>query len=590
MRKDIRELIDNKIELNKSSVWVLENKKPFRYSEGCAAESYLNKAFSSAHDISSNSYELEEWIKDWSSEYHLSRKRSQLLRGFNFDKSKKVLEVGCGCGAITRFLGETFNSVVAVDGSLARAKLARMRTKDMENVSIICAPFQEIRFKEHFDIIFCVGVFEYSNMFVDDPAPFDFILKYFHEMLAPDGVIVIAIENQFGLKYFSSSREDHNDIMFDGLEGYPRYGNKERTFGFVELNDLIKKYFNSIDFYFPYPDYKIPSCVLSERFFSKVKAAELVGGFPSNSYLCNQKPLYDERLVLFELDKNRMLPFFSNSFLLVAGKNNETPVKLKSLGLIYSYNRLEKFQSITSFIEQDDGSVLVAKTPANAQDKVESSPITLHKCQCTWVDELSLHAQIRRRVKERDITIGELFAPCKPWLAALKSLSSNKDGIHLLDGKYIDCIWVNSFISNGECKFIDHEWQWHENIGLNVILIRSIYDFLNDVSSMRDLNASLRTGSKKYLINEIARSLGIVITRNDFNEFCRLESRLGQVVYGESYARRWISVKATLWNKSIFSFALSVKTIFITLCKRLINRSHRLLLECTIYLKSQQAE
>jgi len=136
-------------------------------------EGYLARALSRAGDLSSTSVELEKSIRDWPSEYHLSPKRSQLLRPFQFERASSVLEVGCGCGAITRFLGETFDDVVAVEGSLTRARLARMRTRDMSNVSVVCAPFQELRFKSAFDIVFCIGVLEYAGRFVLAEDPFD---------------------------------------------------------------------------------------------------------------------------------------------------------------------------------------------------------------------------------------------------------------------------------------------------------------------------------------------------------------------------------------------------------------------------------
>ena len=200
----MKNLVKNDIWLNESSIWVSDEKRTISFSDGRSSERYLEKVLIEATDLSSDSYELERFIRDWPSEYHLTRKRAHLLRGFDFDKSKKVLEVGCGCGAITRFLGEIFDEVVAVEGSITRAKLARLRTKNMENVSILCAPFQDIKFKERFDIIFCIGVFEYSNVFVNASDPYEAILKYFYDILTPDGVLVLAIENQFGLKYFSS--------------------------------------------------------------------------------------------------------------------------------------------------------------------------------------------------------------------------------------------------------------------------------------------------------------------------------------------------------------------------------------------------
>src|SRR3954452_268849 len=102
---NIRSMIQNELIEDASSVWLLKDHGKFDYSEGAASEKYLDKVLRSATDLSTRSSELEGWIKDWSSEYHLTTKRSQLLSGFKFDRSLKVLEVGCGCGAITRHLG-----------------------------------------------------------------------------------------------------------------------------------------------------------------------------------------------------------------------------------------------------------------------------------------------------------------------------------------------------------------------------------------------------------------------------------------------------------------------------------------------------
>lgn len=552
MQKDIRQIIENEIDFNENFVWVLQDLADFQYSDGAASENYLKRVFLSANDLSSNSHELEKWIKDWPSAYHLSRKRAQLLRGFDFDAQKKVLEVGCGCGAITRFLGETFNDVLAIEGSIRRAELARLRTKGMDNVAILCAPFQKIKFKRRFDIIFCIGVFEYASVFIDAPDPYDYILQYFSNILTPDGVVVIAIENQFGLKYFSSSKEDHTGIMFDGLEGYARYGaRKARTFGYGVLKKLLSQHFQGIDFYFPYPDYKTPSCILSESFFCKAKAGELVGRYQASPYLANVKSLYDEKLVLLEIDKNNMLPFFSNSFLIVAGKQDILSINSKYLGLIFSNHRVERFETLTSFSEQDDGGLLVEKKPLNGQAEVETSFINLRKCESRWIDGLSLHTQVMKRAKEKDLTLEELFAPCKVWLAHMMSLSSKSDNKLLLDGKYIDCIWCNTFIVNGECKFIDYEWVWHEKIDIKILLIRCLHVFFNDVSNMKNLNNALLLNSIKSMIINISKSLGVEIQRSDLKEYYIFASRIDYVVRGKNFIRSWMHVKLFFWNKSI---------------------------------------
>ena len=156
----VQSIVSNELRQDASSVWVLAGHDRFGYSDGAESEKYLDQVFRAASDLSTTSAELEEWIKDWPSEYHLTVKRAQLLSGFRFDRGLKVLEVGCGCGAITRFLGENFDDVVSVEGSINRARLARLRTRDLPGVTILCAPFQEIRFSRKFDIVFCIGVYE----------------------------------------------------------------------------------------------------------------------------------------------------------------------------------------------------------------------------------------------------------------------------------------------------------------------------------------------------------------------------------------------------------------------------------------------
>ncbi|MCX2979604.1 hypothetical protein EYC98_01870 [Halieaceae bacterium IMCC14734] len=76
---------------------------------------------------------------------------------------------------------------------------------------------------------------EYSALFVEEDDPYQHVLKYFSDLLSSDGCVVIAIENQFGLKYFSSSHEDHLKVRLEGIEGYPVYADRVRTFGRTEL-------------------------------------------------------------------------------------------------------------------------------------------------------------------------------------------------------------------------------------------------------------------------------------------------------------------------------------------------------------------
>ena len=571
--------VENDIVLNMDSVWTLPQSKPFLYSDGITSEHYLRKVFSKSQDLSSQSQELERWIKDWPSEYHLSAKRSQLLRGFNFDRSKKVLEVGCGCGAITRFLGETFDDVVSVEGSLARSRLARLRTRGLDNVSILSAPFQEIRFKGKFDLIICVGVFEYSGAFVDAEDPYDSILQYFNELLTSDGQLIIAIENQFGLKYFSSSSEDHTNRMFEGIEGYPNFGDSVRTFGYDDLKSKLMGYFPITEFYFPYPDYKLPVCILSEKFLDRVDASELIGQLEERDYSTHRHPLFDESLAYAELDKNGKLPFFSNSFLVISTKQSMSGIEMQGLGVLFTSNRSRRFQTVTHFLEHDDHSIWAHKEPVLQEFSSDYRKLSLRPTRDKWQTGHSLHSVISNRARNRKVDFEEIFLPCKVWVERLKELSTEENGTLVLDGKYLDCIWRNSYIDKDACLFIDLEWEWHERIPLNTLIIRAIYCFLSDILFCSiEIHPDFNHISTKKLFKKIVASIGIDIKESDYRMFRILESDYYSIVSGRTSHRFDFLIRLFMWSIPVYRFSLSIETrkqkMFIAV-SRLVNYLYR---------------
>ncbi|WWL44975.1 class I SAM-dependent methyltransferase [Pseudomonas parakoreensis] len=77
---------------------------------------------------------------------------------FDADLKGDVLEIGAGCGAITRYLGEQGGNVLALEGSARRASIARSRTRDLPNVSVLAETFENFQVEKKFDVITLVGV------------------------------------------------------------------------------------------------------------------------------------------------------------------------------------------------------------------------------------------------------------------------------------------------------------------------------------------------------------------------------------------------------------------------------------------------
>ncbi|WP_129777772.1 class I SAM-dependent methyltransferase [Peristeroidobacter soli] len=544
-------IVSNELVQDDSSVWVLKDHRNFGYSDGAESERYLASVFSQARDLSAGSVELESHIKDWPSEYHLTSKRVQLLSGFQFDRQLKVLEVGCGCGAITRFLGETFDQVVSVEGSLNRARLARQRTRDLNSVAVVCAPFQEIQFTSKFDVVFCIGVLEYSASFVAGDDPYDAALRYFADMLAPNGILIVAIENQFGLKYFNSAREDHLGTLFEGLEGYHRLPNKVRTFGREELQRRIGRYFPAMQFYYPYPDYKLPDCVLAEEFVASGRGGELISQMHSRDYAGDLRPSWEESLVSLELARNGALPFFANSFLVVAGKQGLAGVAFGQQGVLFSPPRQAQFRTRTTIAAETPSHPLrVHKRSLRGSATAESGPMRWRETHSDWIDSYSLQTTLDLRCRSARRSLQEIFEPCRDWLRMLQEQSTTHEGVRYLDGEYVDCTWSNVYPRDGGCTVVDREWSWAERVRLNAVVIRAIYGFLHRLQAMRTPPAALTGSSGAELIKKIGCALGVELDKRDFEAFVGLESRLQAAVFGQPAKRHEIFLRWFLWNRS----------------------------------------
>lgn len=545
----IESLITSGLQRDESGVWVLDGHSDFGYSDGRRSERYLSKVFSEVEDLGSGSEGLEARISDWISEYHLSRKRAQLLSGFSFDRSSSVLEVGCGCGAISRFLGETFNSVISVEGSIHRARLARMRTRDLSNLQVVCAPFQSLAFKKKFDVIVCVGVYEYSASFIEADDPYEAALAYFRSLLSEDGVLIIAIENQFGLKYFNGCREDHVGRKYEGIEGYRRQSKAVRTFGKHEFKTILARHFSKAAYYYPYPDYKMPVCVLSEEFVSSENSGEIVSQIKSKDYAGPSEFVWDSSLVNLELARNGMLPFFADSFLYVVGNGSLDRARFPHLGVLYSADRVGMFAARSRIVRDSAGSMRVFKVAEFGE--VLSGEVRLRNCESKWIEGLSLQSMVALASRRNDVSLSEVFAPCEKWLTHISSAAVVRNGRRYVDGSLIDCTWSNCYLKDSRCDVIDGEWEWESELPLNVLLVRAIYYSLAGLYDVDGVVRSLRASNTRRLMVKVAEVLGVRLEARDFREFVALESRFQSLVFGVSQRRHAVFLGWYLRNRAL---------------------------------------
>lgn len=526
---DITEWVDTPLEADGDGVWVRHDATPFTYSDGGSAERYLGRVLASASDLGSSSAELASHIRDWPSEYHLSPRRAQLLRGLTFDPRSKVLEIGAGCGAITRFLGETFDHVVAVEGSPARARLTRLRTRGLDQVDVVQSPFQELRFATRFDLIFCIGVFEYATMFATGADPHEAMLRDLADLLEPGGALVLAIENQLGLKYFTRSAEDHTNVMFDSIEGYPRYARKARTFGRAELEDRLDRHFETVRFLYPFPDYKTPSCVLTEEMLTRVDPSEMIGSFPSVDHGDRRRrPLFDEGLAWKELAANGLVPAMANSFLALATKGTDAGLQLDSLGRLYSQDRRPEFATVTRFLGDENGAVSVAKTRTAGGTELVEGSLRHREWSGPWHEGVSLHYTMTRRMRSRDLDLAGMLEPSRAWFEDLRR-SANGSSV---PGDRLDSNWRNCYVVGDSVEYIDQEWEWTEPLPLRLVVARVLYDFVFALLDARSLSPLIQRWRVDQFLVAAAHEYGVSLDQAALREFASFEAAFLSQVRG----------------------------------------------------------
>ena len=173
------------------------------------------------------------------------------------------------------------------------------------------------------------------------------------DFLKPGGRLILAIENQLGLKYFAGAPEDHHGKELVGIEGRYKKG-QARTFGKVELSKILEDAdFIDLNFLSPFPDYKLPSTIITEEGFKceNFNTAAIVSKSAKSDPQMPRINNFSMELVYPQIFSNNLGLDMSNSFLIIAKKphydknNYEDKVVLEKNILAYHYStsRIKNF-------------------------------------------------------------------------------------------------------------------------------------------------------------------------------------------------------------------------------------------------------
>ena len=379
--------------------------------------------------------------------------------------------------------------------------------------------------------------------------------KFFEEIkrhLKPNGHVILAVDNRYGLTYFAGSKERLTGKYFEGLEGY---GHSEGigTFSREAVLAMTKEAgFTSAKTYYPYPNYRYMTALYTDAHLPSV------GELSKN--LCNYEEeravLFDETAVFDELIKEGKFQEFSNSYLfdltLEEQKADEELLFLK-----YSVERDEKYRIRTEIVRKADGTKVVRKVPytdaAKAHvekikhwekvlgEQYKAADVAVNKCTLTakgaefeFLKGETLEDVLDAYLEKDDFTgfVGEI----QKYAAKLEQIVNQ-------GANNIDLIFSNIILIDGKWNVIDYEWTYEAEVPLKFILHRAIVLYFEQ---KKHLNLQCK---------DICRMLGI--TEADQERFLEMEHRLQMHLLGDTktmdalqheYAGKIIDMKELLYR------------------------------------------
>ncbi|HTN22872.1 MAG TPA: class I SAM-dependent methyltransferase [Solirubrobacteraceae bacterium] len=476
---------------------------PAGYLDG--GEARLAEIFTTARDLGVTSAELRSHIDDWVTDYHLSAYRATLFDAIGLHAGDaRVLELGAGCGAITRWLGEHCGEVHAIEGDAARARVARLRCRDQDNVEVYVGNYSELDEHDAFDLVTLIGVLEYGHHYhpeTDDPRrAAELNLAVARRALRDDGLLVLAIENRLGLKYLGGAREDHSGRPYDSVHGYPG-GGPAQTFNARELRSLVTAAgFGEHALLLPFPDYKLARTIVNA---DAMRPADRIHNWvdtPAPDRGAERGPIpFDETLATREVAAAGLLADLSNSFLVVAFAGDPARaaerhgLDLDWVARHWSLDRRAAFTKRATLRRGDAGAPDVVEhepaAPAQDPDAPEERRRVAAVCGISQRlgpepfrhgDLLVLRAHEALVAEGVGARLAALVREHAGWLEGHYGTGhADEAGVALLAGTAFDATWWNIVVDpvSGAWSPIDEEWDLGGPLPLDAVLRRTLEHF-----------------------------------------------------------------------------------------------------------------
>ena len=427
---------------------------------------------------------------------------------------------------MTGFLARQAKHVVAVEGSVRRARVAATRHQHHSNVAIVACSLEHFDTRFTFDAILVVGVLEYAAMFMDGDAdaPGRFLRKL-RGLLSENGRLILAIENQLGLKYLAGAPEDHTGRPYFGIEDRYLSGGI-RTFGRHSLGTLLKDAdLGAQEWFYPFPDYKLPDLIVADRALSEAKldVSGLVSQVLARDRYRPETAVFSTALVWQTVSRNGLIGELANSFLVSAGPARDigTPAQLVGdLAYIFSGHRSPPYRKMGRITRGSDGELAVEKRHMTS---VAPEPNRLVRQVLTnerfYQGPLYMQRLLRICLGQMP-DVPTLLQGFADWIAFLRSHATGKPGLEVLPEDFLDCSPFNLIETDQGLIYFDREWVALQPLNLVYVIFRGLW------MSLKRLSTVLPLGSGPLILSVVTDIMDQLDLQADIDSLIAQEAAL----------------------------------------------------------------
>ena len=425
---------------------------------------------------------------------------------------------------------------------MRRAEITRARCRNLTNVEVYQESFVDFAPGYAFDLITMIGVLEYTPSYFTGDDPIVEALQQARSLLNNNGILIVAIENQLGLKYFNGCAEDHNGEPFFGINDQYQPGTF-RTFGKKELQEQFRQAgFDRLEFMYPFPDYKLPQLLLREESFQSdtLELTYLTGQYPSRDYGRYADKIFQEARVWNLLTKNGLVRDLANSFLVFAFTGSRSLQDITDSWLVKSFSGRRKKRYIIETVFQKDQEephkIVVEKKlsyPATAEqfpDDLRNAVLQHHIGRAEYIKGVPYDSTLLDHVSSDDPLTG-LIRYMTPWVEWIRKHAIQNESGHdekqLVSGALYECMPSNFLLNRqGELCLIDQEWEYNEPLEIGFILFRGLYREFSvnmELFQQVDLFRNTSMQSVQGVFEKIFQVVDIPFDQETVNRYIDLE-------------------------------------------------------------------